>query len=85
MNRVVWHLLAVLSVTPSAFADLQPISDSDMSEVTGQAFISVDRQYQPDETDNTSYTRVNLGMDIDIQTNVDVLELGRYERDGEKN
>ncbi|WP_228744650.1 hypothetical protein [Marinobacter salsuginis] len=55
-----------------------------MSEVTGQAFISVDRQYHPDANDNTAYTRVNLGMDIEIQTNVDVLEMGRYDREGEK-
>ena len=55
-----------------------------MSEVTGQAFLSVDRNYHPDPSKNTAYTRVNLGMDIEIQTNVDVLEIGRYERDGEK-
>lgn len=55
-----------------------------MSEVTGQAFISIDRQYHPDTTNQTSYTRVNLGMDLDIQTNVDVLEMGRYDREGEK-
>ncbi|QSP95978.1 hypothetical protein LPB19_06165 [Marinobacter salinisoli] len=71
-------------VSVSAFADLQPISDAQLSEVTGQAFVSVDRQYHPDENDSTSYTRVNLGMDIDIQTGIEVLELGRYERDGEK-
>lgn len=65
-------------------AELRPISDQQMSEVTGQAFVSVDRQYHPDANDNTAYTRVNLGMDIDIQTNVDVLEMGRYERDGEQ-
>lgn len=76
--------MAVSSFTLPAFADLQPISDDALSEVTGQAFVSVDRQYHPDETDSTSYTRVNLGMEIDIQTNIDVLELGRYERDGEK-
>jgi hypothetical protein len=79
-----WLSLAVFSFTTPAFADLQPISDAALSEVTGQAFVSVDRQYHPDETDSTSYTRVNLGMEIDIQTNIDVLELGRYEREGEK-
>lgn len=42
------------------------------------------RQYHPDANDTTAYTRVNLGMDIEIQTNVDVFEVGRYERDGEK-
>ncbi|MCH8498004.1 MAG: hypothetical protein LAT63_05975 [Marinobacter sp.] len=52
-----------------------------MSDITGQAFVSVDRQQHP--TNNTNYTRINLGMDIELQTNVDVLELGRYERPGE--
>ncbi len=83
MNRV-WLCPLLALVAPIATADLQPISDSELSRVTGQAFISVDRQYHPDETDSTSYTRVNLGMDIELQTNIDVLELGRYERDGEK-
>jgi len=77
-------VVAIVSLPVFAEAGLQPISDEQMSEVTGQAFISVDRQYHPDPDDNTSYTRVNLGMDIEIQTNVDVLELGRYEREGEK-
>jgi hypothetical protein len=79
-----FSLAAALLVTTPVVADLQPISDYDLSEVTGQAFVSVDRQYHPDETDSTSYTRVNLGMEIDIQTNIDKMELGRYERDGEK-
>lgn len=77
-------VVVIVSLPVFAEAGLQPISDEQMSEVTGQAFISVDRQYHPDPDDNTSYTRVNLGMDIEIQTNVDVLELGRYEREGEK-
>ena len=77
-------VVAIVSLPVFAEAGLQPISDEQMSEVTGQAFLSVDRQYHPDPDNNTSYTRVNLGMDIEIQTNVDVLELGRYEREGEK-
>lgn len=77
-------IVAIVSLPVSAEAGLQPISDEQMSDVTGQAFLSVDRQYHPDPDNTTSYTRVNLGMDIEIQTNVDVLELGRYEREGEK-
>jgi hypothetical protein len=77
-------IVAIVYLPVSAEAGLQPISDEQMSEVTGQAFLSVDRQYHPDPDNTTSYTRVNLGMDIEIQTNVDVLELGRYEREGEK-
>lgn len=85
MSTKIKALLVSLAAMPlAATAGLQPISDEQMSEVTGQAFLSIDRQYHPDSEDHTSYTRVNLGMDIEIQTNVDVLELGRYERDGEK-
>ncbi len=74
-----------MALSSAAHADLQPISDAELSEVTGQAFVSIDRQYHPDPNENTSYTRVNLGMDIEIQTNVDVLEMGgSYERTGEK-
>ena len=79
-----WLSLAALMVVTPLSADLQPISDSAMSEVTGQAFVSVDRQHHPDETNSTSFTRVNLGMEIDIQSNIDTLELGRYDREGEK-
>ncbi|KAA1170457.1 hypothetical protein FWJ25_18935 [Marinobacter salinexigens] len=76
--------ILLLAASGPVLADLRPISDNQMSEVTGQAFVSIDRQYHPDANNNTAYTRVNLGMDIELQTNVDVLEMGRYERDGEK-
>ncbi|SDX75617.1 hypothetical protein SAMN04487960_1203 [Marinobacter mobilis] len=79
-----WLLAAaVASSSVTVHAELTPITDEALSDITGQAFISVDRYNHPDAADNTSYTRVNLGMNIDIQTNVDVLELGRYERSGE--
>jgi hypothetical protein len=84
MSKTIPSLLLLPLLASGVDAELRPISDQQMSEVTGQAFVSVDRQYHPDANDNTAYTRVNLGMDIDIQTNVDVLEMGRYERDGEK-
>lgn len=66
-----------------AQADLQPISESEMADVTGQAYISIDKYYNPNPVDSTSYTRINLGMDIETLLSADVLELGRYERDGE--
>lgn len=85
MIKRAWFASALTALASTGVqADLEPISDSAMSDVTGQAFVSVDRTYHPDEANNTAYTRVNLGMDIDIQTNVDVLELGRYEREGER-
>jgi hypothetical protein len=83
MSRLIAALILSI-VTVGVNADLSPISEQEMSDITGQAFVSVDRQYHPDASNSTAYTRVNLGMDIGIQTNIDVLEMGRYERDGEK-
>ena len=69
-------------------AELKPIKDSELSNVVGQAYVTIDKTYHPDSesdpTKNTSFTRVNLGMDIEVQSTADVLELGRYERDGEE-
>ena len=84
MSKPFYSLLLLPLLASGVNAELRPISDRQMSEVTGQAFVSVDRQYHPDANDNTAYTRVNLGMDIEIQTNVDVLKMGRYDREGEK-
>ncbi|MCH8500239.1 MAG: hypothetical protein LAT63_17360 [Marinobacter sp.] len=88
MDKPFWLIAACALVSSQAFAasgsGMQPLTDDMMANVTGQAFISVDRQYHPDQTNTTSYTRVNLGMDIEIQTNIDVLELGRYDRPGER-
>lgn len=84
MNAKSWPLaVVILCWTNLVHSELRPISDEAMSEVTGQAFVSIDRQYHPDVSENTVYTRVNLGMDIEIQTEADVLELGRYDREGE--
>ncbi|UZE95852.1 hypothetical protein [Alkalimarinus alittae] len=64
----------------NAEADLKPIGDSELANVVGQAYISIDKSYHPDTSNSTSYTRINLGMDIEIQSNIDYLELGRYDR-----
>lgn len=73
-----------LLVAASCHAELKPMSDDFMSNVTGQAYVAIDKDYHPDAAQNISYTRINLGMDIDIQSNIDTLELGRYEREGEE-
>lgn len=83
MYKQIWAVPLLLMSAVTVHAELKPISDEAMSEVTGQAFISVDRQQNPSVDNDTSYTRVNLGMDIEIQTNADTFELGRYERAGE--
>ena len=72
-------LLSNVLVSANALAELKPIDDREMSDITGQAFFSIDKTVNPSDS-NISYTRLNMGMDIDIQSNIDKLELGRYDR-----
>jgi hypothetical protein len=61
-----------LGIVPVALADLEPISDQEMGQVQGQAMFSIDRTGQGTE----QYTRVTMGMDVEVQTNVDTVALG---------
>lgn len=61
-------------------AALEELSDTDLSEYTGQAFITIDRPDPVAVGDTTyKYTRINLGMDIETILNVDELVLGKYQ------
>jgi hypothetical protein len=64
-----------------ANAELQPLEDEALSEVTGQAYFSIDHETYAAADDNVEYIRINLGMDIETQLNADRLEFGNYERD----
>ncbi|UTW48710.1 hypothetical protein [Bacterioplanoides sp. SCSIO 12839] len=55
------------------------MSDSQLSDATGQAFLQIDRTSQG----NTDFTKFTFGMDVDVSLNADLVELGRYERSGE--
>jgi hypothetical protein len=60
-------------------AQLIPISEGELSTMTGQAFINLDRS----SSGGLDFTKVSLGLDVKTSLNSDLLELGRYERSGE--
>lgn len=60
-------------------AELKPIADEDLGQYSGQAAIAFD----VNQIDTTSYTRVTLGMEADLQMNVSALEAGNYVKAGE--
>lgn len=63
-------------------AAMEPLSDREMADISGQRnMISIDRISHPGE-ENIYYNRINTGLKIDLQTNVDLLEIGRYDREG---
>lgn len=62
-----------------ALSALSPLSDDELGQQTGQAFFQIDRTTSGD----FDFTRFTFGMDVDVSLNADLVELGRYERDGE--
>lgn len=72
-------LVALVFVSGSVSAELKPISDEELGEYSGQAAVAFDINQLGDN----SYTRVTLGMEADVQMNINNVELGKYSRAGE--
>ncbi|WP_044873483.1 DUF6160 family protein [Pseudomonas sp. LFM046] len=66
-------LAGVLSVSV-AQARMEELADSELSNVTGQAFINL----TTDANAGINYTRVNFGVNVDTQLNIKKLQLGQY-------
>jgi len=67
-------IAAAVLLPVNAVAELQPITDEELSEYSGQAAVAFDVS----ELGANSYTRVTLGMEANVQMNMTALELGRY-------
>ena len=60
---------------------LEAISDQEMGGITGQAFITIDTSNYSDTTyGDYEFSKVNLGVDIEIMANADSIKLGTFER-----
>ncbi len=64
--------LLCLGMVPVAQAELQPISDETMGDVTGQAFMQIENIAGTEH----EFTRMTLGMDVETRVNVDDLRMG---------
>ncbi|MDL0430143.1 hypothetical protein QPM17_03345 [Marinobacter sp. TBZ242] len=65
-------LTICLGISPVALAEMEPISDKEMSQVQGQAMMSVDNV----AGDTHQFTRVTLGIDVETRLNVDGVVMG---------
>lgn len=72
------YVLASL-VSPFANSVMEPMTEDQLSDTTGQAFLQIDRTSQG----STDFTKFTFGMDVDVSLNADLVELGRYDRPGE--
>ncbi|MFC4862437.1 DUF6160 family protein [Pseudomonas sp. JS3066] len=74
-----WSLKAILlaGVFSSSIAQarMEELADSELSDITGQAFINL----TTDANAGINYTRVNFGVNVDTQLNMKKLQLGQYD------
>ncbi|KRW59217.1 DUF6160 family protein [Pseudomonas sp. TTU2014-080ASC] len=78
LGKFVLPFCAAAGLSFSAHAALQELTDEELSEVSGQALLTLDALTYG----GFEYTRVNLGADIDLLMNMDELRLGNYTRTG---
>ncbi|WP_144775947.1 hypothetical protein [Marinobacter maritimus] len=64
-----------LGIAPVALAELEPISESAMGDVTGQAFLQVDNISGATH----EFTRMTLGMDVETRVNIDDVKIGEID------
>lgn len=67
--------LFCLGIAPVAQAELKPISDETMGEVTGQGFIQIENI----PGDPHQFTRMTLSMDVETRMNVDDVKAGEID------
>ncbi len=64
-----------LGVVPVTLAELKPISDDSLGEVTGQAFMQVDNL-----SDGVhDFTRMTLAIDVETRVNIDDVKVGEID------
>ena len=67
-------LMAATLTTVSAAHAMTPLTDADLSDVTGQSFIEIDSFVH----NQTEFTRIGLGARIELQATAQKLSLGEY-------
>jgi hypothetical protein len=79
-NRLKKLLVTVFALSSAnVLAELKPLADEELGQYSGQAAVAFDI----DQLGSNSYTRVTLGMEAEVQMNINNVELGNYSRAGE--
>ncbi|MCG8609348.1 MAG: hypothetical protein MI864_02330 [Pseudomonadales bacterium] len=78
---VIFSAITLCLSSFSLHAELRPLDDETLSDVTGQAFFALDNNNYAAGDSNVDYLRISLGLTIEAQLNADRLELGNYERE----
>ena len=73
---VTFSCMASMSLNFDAKAELKPLLDEELSEISGQAMIAFDTE----NLGTRDYIRMTLGMEIKTQLNIDEFKIGEYHR-----
>ncbi|MBQ0728673.1 hypothetical protein [Thalassolituus oleivorans] len=77
------YILFLLGLSFSSNS-MESISDEELSNYSGQAFITIDASSYSDGagdfSGNYEFTKVNFGVDVETLINVDELRIGEFER-----
>jgi len=72
-------VLAVSLLASAAQARMEPMDDGELAAVAGQGFLNLNAESNA----GIDYTRINLGLKVETQMNMNKLQLGLYPRTGE--
>ena len=74
-------LLSLLSLSWSTLAELTALSDNDLGNLTGQALFKIEEnQSTIAGQEDMSFTRMTMGLKIEINSTIDEITLGNYYR-----
>ncbi|MBL4798014.1 MAG: hypothetical protein JKY50_11415 [Oleispira sp.] len=71
-------ILLFIFIPPLLQAQLVPIDERELSDMTGQAFMNIDTS----SANGLDFTKLTLGLDVKTLLTSDMLELGNYTRNG---
>lgn len=75
LNTFLNFLFLVLLFSSNTNAQLIPIDEGELSTMTGQAFINLDRS----SSGGLDFTKVSLGLDVKTSLNSSLLDIGNYD------
>lgn len=81
INKIFKVIAASIIFVGISQADLAPLSDDEMSVLTGQALLKIEETLPTSAQPNISFTRLTMGLKIEVNQTIDELVIGRYHRE----
>jgi hypothetical protein len=73
-------LASIFLFSLMTYAELMPIDDDALGELSGQALFKIEENDSQAKPGEVSFTRLTMGLKIEINSTIDEVVLGRYHR-----